>query len=456
MLLRIQSPEGTKRVEVNGTETTSKLYEKVHDVFELNSFAFALYKERNQKNEISSSKSKIIKNHGLRHGDMIYLIPINGALLFSTNSSNSNQSGEPVESQPSTSSSGNVSNVRPSSAASANKALSNVKEDEVDVLLSKVDGKIKRKRDEKLCRHNSNSACVHCSPLEPYDDKYLKEQNIKHLSFHSYICKLTSGVDRGKFLALEDISCRVKNGCKDHPPWPKGICSKCQPSAITLNRQVYRHVDNVAFENTNLLERFLNYWRTTGHQRVGILYGTYEIHADVPLGIRANVVAIYEPPQESSRDSIRLLPDDREELVDQMAETLGLRRVGWIFTDLLPEDLQAGTVKHTRNIDSHFLSAQECIMAGYYQNKYPNPCKYSSAGFFGSKFATVCVTGDKNNQVIMEGYQVSHQCMALVRDNCLLPTKDVPELGYVRESSDKQYVPDVYYKVSGVGKYLPM
>lgn len=48
----------------------------------------------------------------------------------------------------------------------------------------------------------------------------------------------------------------------------------------------------------------------------------------------------------------------------------------------------------------------------------------------------------------MEGYQVSAQCMALVRDNCLVPTKDAPELGYVRESTDKQYVPDVFYKVS--------
>lgn len=56
-------------------------------------------------------------------------------------------------------------------------------------------------------------------------------------------------------------------------------------------------------------------------------------------------------------------------------------------------------------------------------------------------------TGDKTNQVHMEGYQVSNQCMALVRDNCLVPTKDAPGLGYVRESTDKQYVPDVYYKV---------
>lgn len=88
------------------------------------------------------------------------------------------------------------------------------------------------------CRHNTNSRCVHCSPLEPFDEAYLREHNIKHLSFHAYLRKMMSGVDRGKFLALEDISCRIKNGCKDHPPWPKGICSKCQPNAITLNMQV--------------------------------------------------------------------------------------------------------------------------------------------------------------------------------------------------------------------------
>ena len=36
--------------------------------------------------------------------------------------------------------------------------------------------------------------------------------------------------------------------------------------------------------------------------------------------------------------------------------------------------------------------------------------------------------------------------MALVRENVLCPTKDAPELAYVRESSSKQYVPDVFYK----------
>ena len=48
----------------------------------------------------------------------------------------------------------------------------------------------------------------------------------------------------------------------------------------------------------------------------------------------------------------------------------------------------------------------------------------------------------------MEGYQVSNQCQALVQDGCLIPTKDAPELAYVRQSSQQTYIPDVYYKVS--------
>lgn len=37
--------------------------------------------------------------------------------------------------------------------------------------------------------------------------------------------------------------------------------------------------------------------------------------------------------------------------------------------------------------------------------------------------------------------------MGLVRDACLIPTYDAPELGYIKESSNEQYVPDVFYKV---------
>ena len=57
-------------------------------------------------------------------------------------------------------------------------------------------------------------------------------------------------------------------------------------------------------------------------------------------------------------------------------------------------------------------------------------------------------SGDSQHQVHMEGYQVSNQCQALVRDECLVPTKDAPELAYARQSTAEKYIPDVYYKVS--------
>ena len=63
----------------------------------------------------------------------------------------------------------------------------------------------------------------------------------------------------------------------------------------------------------------------------------------------------------------------------------------------------------------------------------------------------IAVLGDKDSQIHFEGYQVSNQCMALVKDDCLIPTLDAPELGYVKESSEEQYVPDVFFKVRKKG-----
>uniref|UniRef100_A0A336LZR4 CSON005178 protein n=1 Tax=Culicoides sonorensis TaxID=179676 RepID=A0A336LZR4_CULSO len=364
--LRIQSPNhGTKRLEVQLHSSLRRLFEDVHQLF----------KDRTKKDELIST-SKSIQSAGLKHGDMIFLLEEAGPVAGTSSGSSDSLRGSKESTQ--------APRAKP-------------KEDDVDLQLYKIDGKIQRKRDEKMCRHTAKGCCVHCSALEPWDENYLKEQKIKHLSFHSYIRKLTSGVDRG-------------------------------------------------------------------HQRMGFLYGTYEVHPEVPLGIRARVMAIYEPSQESSRDSIKLLDDPRQNDVDEVASALGMRCVGWIFTDLLTDNAAAGTVKQTRGIETHFLSAQECILAGHLQNKHQNASKYASSGYFGSKFVTVCVTGDSKKQVHMEGYAVSAQCMALVRDNCLLPTKDAPELGYIRESSDKQYVPDVYYKekdaygneVQRLGRPLPV
>lgn len=111
-------------------------------------------------------------------------------------------------------------------------------------------------------------------------------------------------------------------------------------------------------------------------------------------------------------------------------------------------------------------------MAAYLQNKHPNPCCQATNGTFGSKFVTVVVTGvsplggnsrddnvvlllgDENSQIHLRGYQVSNQCAALVRDDCLVPCVDTPAYGYIRESTGEQFVPDVFYTVRNNVLYL--
>ncbi|GAB1599941.1 nuclear protein localization protein 4 homolog [Argonauta hians] len=449
LVVRVQSPaHGTKRIQSSDTEKVSNFLNKVQNEFQVGDFGWTVYKDRQKNYPIRTSRVKTLTNYDIHHGDMLFL----NFDLDSTNQTETDNAASlpssviPAANSKTFSSNSIVSN----SNTSPHLPLRNVVLDEVDEILEKEHGKVERQRNEQLCRHGPQGKCLHCAALEPYDEEVMKscKPPIKFFSFHSYLRKLTGGVDKGKFANLEDITCKIKDGCTEHPSWPHGICTKCQPNAVTLNRQIYRHVDNIMFENPKIADGFLNYWRCSGRQRLGILYGKYEVHKDVPLGIKATIFAIYEPPQESSKNRIQIMKDDKEELVKKIAEKMGIYPVGWIFTDLMAEDLKKATVKHYRgNQNSHYLSAEECIMAAEFQNASRNPCRYSAEGKFGSKFVTVVVTGDSKNQVHFEGYQVSNQCMALVRDNCLIPTKDAPELGYIKESSSKQFVPDVFYKV---------
>ncbi|XP_077406908.1 nuclear protein localization protein 4 homolog isoform X2 [Vanacampus margaritifer] len=441
IVIRVQSPDGMKKVPSSKRETAAAFLKKVAKEFGFNSNRFSLYLNRNKTGEILS-QNKSLSLLKIKHGDMLFLFPSSSPAASSSTEVMDTAAPHSSSSLPSASSSSSSFLLpRPQPAPQ-------IQEDDIDQFLTKQDGKIYRNRDAQLCRHGALGKCVHCVPLEPFDEDYLNHLDppVKHMSFHAYLRKLTGGADKGKFAALENISCKIKSGCEGHPPWPEGICTKCQPSAITLNRQKYRHVDNIMFENHTIADRFLDFWRKTGSQRMGYLYGRYTEHKDIPLGIRAEVAAIYEPPQNATQNSLELLEDAKAAAVDEIAAKLGLRKVGWIFSDLLSEDTRIGTVRFTRNQDSHFLSSEECITAGFFQNQHSNPCKLSRDGHFGSKFVTVVATGGPDNQVHFEGYQVSNQCMALVRDECLLPCKDAPELGYAKESSPEQYIPDVFFK----------
>lgn len=64
------------------------------------------------------------------------------------------------------------------------------------------------------------------------------------------------------------------------------------------------------------------------------LYGYYSEDPNYPEGVRINVEAIYDPPQISEMNGFYELDDDRLYKVDMIAHTLGLERVGQIFTKI--------------------------------------------------------------------------------------------------------------------------
>ena len=54
---------------------------------------------------------------------------------------------------------------------------SDIVEDEVDRILSEMNGQIEREMNPLLCSHHKKNKCVHCIPLDPWDEQYLNEKD---------------------------------------------------------------------------------------------------------------------------------------------------------------------------------------------------------------------------------------------------------------------------------------
>ncbi|KAJ3105434.1 nuclear protein localization protein 4 [Physocladia obscura] len=330
-----------------------------------------------------------------------------------------------------------------------------VKQAPIDDLLIKSKGTIQRKRDPNFCRHGDSGMCDYCMPVEPYDPKYLEQNKIKHMSFHAYlkqalIANKTAPIGAPNFLPpLEEPSYALKNPCpgRTHEAYPKGLCSKCQPSAITLTGQNFRMVDHVEFETPTIVENFIKFWRSTGAQRFGLLYGHYETYIDkVPLGVKAVVSAIYEPPQENTSSYLQLQePNKQQEIVNSVAGALGLDLIGMIYTDVIDDGTGKGQVICKRHAGSYFMSSAEALFSAHLQGQYPVACKYSSTGKFGSRFVTCIVSGNEDGGIDVSCFQISNVGVGMVRDNIVEASVD-PQLVRVKTTSNDQYIPEVFYK----------
>ncbi|GMM28982.1 nuclear protein localization protein 4 [Martiniozyma asiatica (nom. inval.)] len=342
----------------------------------------------------------------------------------------------------------------PTTSAAANINISSkgntVNQLPVDNLLDEEKGLIPRER-SSLCKHTAKGMCEYCSPLPPWDGAYHAEHNIKHISYHSHLSHLNSEINHNESSSyippLQSSDFKVKNPCPSgHSPWPKGICSKCQPSGITLKRQTYRMIDHVEFQNSIMMNSFIDAWRKSGVQRIGLLLGTYDKYQKTPLGIKAKVEAIYEFPQHDWDDGIKLEDWIDEEKVVNLCNNLGLMPLGVIFTDLSDAGNGDGSVICKRHADSFFLSSLEIIFAVNWQLKYPNIAKYSETGFFSSKFVTCVITGNLNGEIDINCYQASETAEALVKAD-LICASTHPNQMFIKEQTNERYVPDIMYQM---------
>ncbi|KAL3367593.1 hypothetical protein AABB24_012035 [Solanum stoloniferum] len=104
---------------------------------------------------------------------------------------------------------------------------------------------------------------------------------------------------------------------------------------MRVTRQENPHCELVSFDRdaANAFQHYVNETLAFAVKRGGFMYGTVS-----PEG-KVEVDFIYEPPQQGTEENLLLLRDpDEEKLVDAIAIGLGMRKVGFIFTQTISQD----------------------------------------------------------------------------------------------------------------------
>ncbi|PWA34185.1 nuclear pore localization protein NPL4 [Artemisia annua] len=184
---------------------------------------------------------------------------------------------------------------------------------------------------------------------------------------------------------------------------------------MRIVRQESANCEMVSFDRdaANGFQAYVNNTLAFAVKRGGFMYGTVD-----EVG-KVNVDFIYEPPQQGTENSLILLRDpDEEKLVEGIALGLGMRKVGFIFT----QSVGQGKTDYT-------LSNREVLQAVEVQSESDL-----------KEWVTVLVKLEVNEEggadVHFEAFQMSDLCVKLFKDDWFdkeIKDEDDPKLSKMKK-----------------------
>ncbi|KAG5251787.1 NPL4 protein [Salix suchowensis] len=124
---------------------------------------------------------------------------------------------------------------------------------------------------------------------------------------------------------------------------------------MRVTRQENPHCDSVSFDRdcANAFQHYVNETLSFAVKRGGFMYGTVSEEGKVEVNF------IYEPPQQGTEEILMLFRDsDEEKLLEAIAACLGMRRVGFIFTQTIMQDKRDCTLSHREVLQAAELHAE--------------------------------------------------------------------------------------------------
>ncbi|KAJ9171895.1 hypothetical protein P3X46_015197 [Hevea brasiliensis] len=164
---------------------------------------------------------------------------------------------------------------------------------------------------------------------------------------------------------------------------------------MRITRQENPHCECVSFDQdcANAFQLYVNEKLAFAVKRGGFMYGTVSEEGKVEVNF------IYEPPQQTTEEILMLLRDPQEEnLVDAIAAGLGMRKVGFIFTQTITQDKKDYTLSNREVLQAVELHAE------------------SELKEWVTAVVKLEVNEDGGADVHFEAFQMSDTCIKLLKE----------------------------------------